>query len=141
MDASDNITDLRAAITEFVITRARDLPQEVFQKLMNAIGETSAVPVICNTAEILYANRHMLNQEASALCARLCRFAALAGFFGFDVEDRGALMIMAVQRDAEVKPPPGLEWPLAENDPEARVEHICVSPEAAVAAPIAEGKQ
>lgn len=127
---SDALSALRAYDRNIALGSLQ-LPQRLIDSLEEATRKLSPVDAAVTAAEALYAFRDDLDTEGRELAYRLIAFGNTMGFHRLGGE-RGTNMCKALLRDMQIAPPPGMEWPAADEDPEVDETYLVA---AQVAAP------
>lgn len=122
MEFPDNIEALGKASQNFIMLHGASLPEAVRDQVIAALGASSPVDRIVKTAEALYAARDDLNDEGKTLVAQLVSFAAMQGWHGLSVDNRGGRIVQAMRRDLGEKAPGSTKWPAADTDPDPAPE-------------------
>ena len=121
MEIPDTHAGMQREITNYLIGNARDLPETVLSRLVEAQAQMSPVPICVHTLEILYAARDDLDDDGRRLVVKLAGFIGASGFHS-DVyataDARGRGIQLAMMRELGEPAPVGVEYPEAEADPE-----------------------
>lgn len=121
MQYFDNITEAAEAVNEWFWTNKASMAEDLVGIVQPYVGPTkSAVDLVVNTAEGIYARRDNLDAATLQLAAGLAAFAGVWGFHGMADDNRGQRMAFALRRDSGEEAPLGTEWPDPSQDPEVK---------------------
>jgi hypothetical protein len=88
-------------------------PAEVAERLQTIPGV--AADVLCEGAELLYANYDRLPAEGKRIAAEMFNYALHQGWTTFNQGDRSELIVQNIAADigdrGKTKPPEAVEWP------------------------------
>jgi len=124
MEPFKNFEDANAAAMQYSQKMAEDesIPQAVIDLLHAATIKLSPVDRVCQSAEVIYCNRHQFDDEGKTLGVRLTAFAISNSFQRIGTEERGMGVINALRRDMGHERVLG-EWPDPSEDPEANSKY------------------
>lgn len=120
MEIPDTHAGMQREITNYLIGNARDLPETVLNRLVEAQAQMSPVPIYTQTLEILYAARDEIDDDGKRLVVKLTGFVRANGFHSdiyATADARGRGIQLAMMRELGEQAPAGVEYPEAEADP------------------------
>jgi hypothetical protein len=120
-----DIADARRALRRFLPHGEEALSPALFEQLEELVDSPSPVDAIVRSAELLYARRAELDDEARDLVGRLAAFAGVNGWHGMATANRGGLILQAMERDVEAA-----AVSIDEIDPAAAPEYVDAAPPA-----------
>lgn len=127
MQIMTNSQEMAVAVAAFEREHWDSLPT-IVQQVMDDNRGGSLADFFARTAEALYANRALLDNEASSiLCGQLAAFCGLYGIHAWRA-GRGFAAQQAMARDLEETPPEGMSWPDPGDDPEPDPIYVEVGP-------------
>ncbi|WP_298195530.1 hypothetical protein [Novosphingobium sp.] len=94
-----------------------ELPEAVQAALLDASAKVSPVDKLVEIAEVLYAARAELDEDALVIAGQVIEFCTRNGWHGLTNDDRGDRMVAAIRRQLGEPHPTGGEWPDPETDP------------------------
>lgn len=120
MNSFTGIAEAAVALNALYWSTRTTLDPAIAEKIEPLLGQTrSPVDAAVKSAEIIYANRAILEPEWLDMGAALAVVAELHGFHGMDVNSRGSLIGMVLRgQPVEVEPEAKSEFVLPEREPE-----------------------
>lgn len=128
MDFPTEMPTLLQNLQTYMMTSGSTLPDFLRSKLIEASSSPSPVDRIVRSAEALYACSADLDDAGKTICAQLASFAAMNGWHGMGLDNRGGQIAQAMQRDTGEKAPMG-SWPKADSDPAPLDEFVAPAAE------------
>ena len=110
-------TEARVYMMGFLVNHGTGLPDSLVAAVQLLMAAASPVDQMVKVAELLYASKDVLNNEARSLAGSLAAFCAENYWHGLDVDDRGHKIKKAMMRDMGEPAPTG-GWPAPADDPE-----------------------
>lgn len=117
MNFLPTLGEVLAAVDQYLILHAQNLPQTAQDGIVAAAAKVSPVDKIVDVAETLYAARAELDDEALILAGQVAEFATRNGWHGLQNEARGQRMVEAIRRQRGEEHPTGGQWPDPATDP------------------------
>ena len=114
-----SLGEVLAAVDQYLILHAQNLPEATQQAVVSAAAKVSPVDKLCDVGEALYAARDGLSDEALVLVGQVVEFCTRNGWHGLSVDARGQRMVDAIRRQRGEPHPTGGSWPDPSTDPEA----------------------
>jgi hypothetical protein len=118
-----DITGARRAIRKYLDHADGQLPDDTYEKLADLADSPSPVDQIAQTAELLYARHGQLDDAGRTITGQLASFAAINGFHGMWVDNRGGRIAQAMEREMGFKATEAMPEPArASDDPQPLVQ-------------------